>query len=85
MTKRELVDAYLAGKVPRRTFIRRLSALGVSAAAAVAYANVLASEARADAPNTLRRVLGKVPPQGKRGVANAIRMQKKHGRSNFHH
>ena len=41
MGRDELVDAYLAGQVDRRAFVRRLVALGVSAAAAVTYADVL--------------------------------------------
>jgi hypothetical protein len=42
MSREELVSAYLAGGVSRRTFIRRLVAGGVSLGAAVSYAHLLA-------------------------------------------
>ena len=51
MTKIELIDAYVRGDIDRRSFIRRLTALGVSATAATAYAGSLAQGASA-APNT---------------------------------
>jgi len=38
VTKKELIDAYLRGDLDRRGFVGRLTALGVSATAAVAYA-----------------------------------------------
>lgn len=47
MTKRDLVDAYVRGDVDRRSFIRKLSAMGVSATAAVAYAGSLGGDAAA--------------------------------------
>jgi hypothetical protein len=37
----QLVDAYLAGAIQRRTFVRGLTALGVSAGVAAAYAVAL--------------------------------------------
>lgn len=42
MTKTELVDAYVRGDLDRRSFIARLTGLGVSVGAAVAYATSLA-------------------------------------------
>jgi hypothetical protein len=51
MSDREIVNAYLDGRVSRRTLIRRLVAAGVSLGAAVSYAQVLKPErafARAD-------------------------------------
>jgi hypothetical protein len=42
MTKHELIQAYADGDIGRRDFVRRLSALGVSSAAALAYAHSLA-------------------------------------------
>jgi hypothetical protein len=51
MSDREIVNAYLDGRVSRRTLIRRLVAAGVSIGAAVSYAQVLKPErafARAD-------------------------------------
>jgi hypothetical protein len=45
MSREELVGAYVHGAVSRRVFIRGLVALGVSAGAAVAYADVLTSSA----------------------------------------
>lgn len=47
MTKRELIEAYIQGSVDRRDFVRRLTALGISAGAAVAYAQTLAPAASA--------------------------------------
>ena len=47
MTKRDLIDAYVRGDVDRRGFIRKLSAMGVSAAAAAAYAGSFAPDAAA--------------------------------------
>lgn len=41
MTKSELVDAYIRGDVDRRHFVSKLTAMGVSATAAVAYAGSL--------------------------------------------
>jgi len=47
MTKRELVEAFLRGDVDRRQFVSRLTMLGVSGGAAVAYAASLAPSAAA--------------------------------------
>lgn len=47
MTKHELIDAYVGGELDRRDFVRRLTALGVSAGAALAYAQTLAPRAAA--------------------------------------
>lgn len=41
MTKQDIVNAYIRGDVDRRGFIRRLTAVGVSAGAAMAYASAL--------------------------------------------
>ena len=38
MTRHELIDAYVSGRIGRRDFMTRLTALGVSAGAAAAYA-----------------------------------------------
>jgi hypothetical protein len=51
VSKEELVDAYIDGRISRRTFVRRLVATGVSLGAALTYASVLAVESRADAKN----------------------------------
>src|SRR5215212_684182 len=51
MSDRELVNAYVGGRISRRTLVRRLVAAGVSLGAAVSYAQVLKPErafARAD-------------------------------------
>lgn len=45
MSERELISAYQHGRMDRRQFIKRLAALGVSAAAAGAYAQVFATRA----------------------------------------
>lgn len=47
MTKHEVVAAYLAGRIDRREFIRKLTLAGVSAGAAVAYAETLSRSAAA--------------------------------------
>jgi hypothetical protein len=52
MSREELVGAYVGGAVSRRVFIRGLVALGVSAGAAVAYADVLTSSAVAQTTTT---------------------------------
>jgi hypothetical protein len=41
LSRQEVVDAYLDGRISRRTLIRRLVAAGVSAGAAVSYAHLL--------------------------------------------
>lgn len=50
MSVTELYDAYASGKITRGAFVRRLTAFGMSASIAVAYANALArpSAARAE-------------------------------------
>lgn len=49
MSQEELVQAYLQGNVSRRTFIRRLVAMGITLSAAVAYTHALRPAlARAD-------------------------------------
>jgi hypothetical protein len=45
MSKQELIGAYVSGRIGRRDFVRRLTALGVSATAAAAYATSLTSAA----------------------------------------
>ncbi len=54
MTREELVDAYVEGRVSRRGFIRGLVALGVTAGAAATYAGALASASPARAGTTPR-------------------------------
>jgi hypothetical protein len=41
MSKRELVDAYISGAINRRTFVRGLTALGLTASVAASYAVAL--------------------------------------------
>jgi hypothetical protein len=50
MSKHEVVDAYLKGRIDRREFVRRLTLAGVSTAAAVAYAQTLSTSSAAAAP-----------------------------------
>jgi hypothetical protein len=47
MTRHEAVQAYLAGGIDRREFVRRLTIAGVSTAAALTYAQSLTSSASA--------------------------------------
>ena len=51
MSKRELIEAYIRGDLDRRQFVSRLTMLGVSGGAAVAYASSLGRSAAA-APTT---------------------------------
>ena len=44
MSREELVSSYLAGSISRRTFARRLVAMGVSAGAAFSYAQLLSQD-----------------------------------------
>jgi hypothetical protein len=41
MSKHELVDAYVSGAINRRTFVRGLTALGLTASLAASYAVAL--------------------------------------------
>lgn len=47
MTKTEVVDAFIRGDLDRRGFIKKLTAVGVSSAAAMAYAGSLVQNAAA--------------------------------------
>jgi len=47
MTKHEAVAAYLNGRIDRREFVRRLTMAGVSAGAAIAYAETFSQPAAA--------------------------------------
>lgn len=47
MTRHEAVQAYMAGGIDRREFVRRLTITGVSTAAALVYAQSLTSSASA--------------------------------------
>jgi hypothetical protein len=47
MTKHEVIEAYITGRIDRRDFVRRLTALGVSGGAALAYAESLTPAAAA--------------------------------------
>ncbi|HET7094704.1 MAG TPA: hypothetical protein VFI22_14530 [Thermomicrobiales bacterium] len=46
MSKRELIDAYVSGAINRRTFVRGLTALGLTASVAASYAVALQPEGR---------------------------------------
>ena len=41
MSRRELVDAYVSGAINRRTFVRGLTALGLTASVAASHAVAL--------------------------------------------
>jgi hypothetical protein len=56
MSRENLVEAYIGGALNRRAFVRRLMATGVSAGAALGYAQVLAPAAEA-APKQRRRTV----------------------------
>jgi len=49
MSPAELYDAYSAGAISRRAFVARLTAFGVTAAVAAAYANSASASNRAGA------------------------------------
>lgn len=44
MSKQEIVDGYLSGSISRRTFVRRISAAGLSVGAALSYAELLGAK-----------------------------------------
>ena len=50
MSKEELLDAYVEGRISRRLFIRGLTAIGISQSSAILHAAALrpSSTARAD-------------------------------------
>ncbi len=48
MSQHELIDAYIANKINRRTFVQGLMALGVSAGVAASYAVALQPVAAGD-------------------------------------
>lgn len=50
MSRRELVDSYMAGRISRRMFVRGLLTVGVTVTAAVAYADQLAMGAATSRP-----------------------------------
>jgi hypothetical protein len=52
VTKRETIEAFVRGDIDRRAFVGRLTALGVSSGAALAYANSVGSVAAAPATNS---------------------------------
>jgi len=54
MSEDQLVDAYKAGRISRRVFVRGLLARGVPVAAAIAYATALAPTAAGWLPPALR-------------------------------
>jgi hypothetical protein len=58
MSKHEVVDAYLKGRIDRREFVRRLTLAGVSTAAAIAYAQTLSTSSAAAAPASSQRAHG---------------------------
>jgi hypothetical protein len=73
VTKRDLIDAYVRGDVDRRGFIRKLSAMGVSAAAATAYAGSFGQDAAA-APRTSAGYVSRLQDaDADYGIAVAIR------------
>ncbi len=55
MSRRQLVDAYVDGRISRRVFAKRLVATGVSAGAAASYAAALAPTASASGRETCLR------------------------------
>jgi hypothetical protein len=55
VSRRQLVDAYVDGRISRRVFAKRLVATGVSAGAAASYAAALAPTASASGRETCLR------------------------------
>jgi hypothetical protein len=58
MSKQELVEAYVQGRLTRRVFVRRLVAAGITLGAASAYAAALAPKAVAQVPGDLHDLYG---------------------------
>jgi hypothetical protein len=57
MAMQRVIDAYVRGELDRRGFITRLTALGVSASAAAAYALTLGGQSAAAAPGSSTGVM----------------------------
>ena len=72
MTKNELIDAYVRGDVDRRGFIRKLTAMGVSATAAAAYATSFGSDALAAPARNGAGFVARAQIEGDYGVAVII-------------
>ena len=76
MTKRDLIDAYVRGDVDRRGFIRKLTAMGVTATAAAAYAGSFGGEAAAatarNSAGFISRLQGAQDADEDYGIAVAI-------------
>ena len=64
MSKDELVNAYLQGRVSRRMFVRGVVATGVSVTAAVAFADVLAGAVTAPPRRVGSQQYGGAPAPG---------------------
>lgn len=59
MSKHQVVEAYLQGRIDRREFVRRLTLAGVTAAAAAAYAQSLSGPAAAAPGGAASRGVGR--------------------------
>jgi len=64
MSPADLYDAYVTGGISRRAFVSRLTAFGVTAAVAAAYANSASAETAAagGAVGSAPGLYGSVPP-----------------------
>src|SRR3954454_22786999 len=51
MSEDELVSAYADGRISRRSFIKRLVAIGVTVTSGIAYADLIAQPAMAKGPH----------------------------------
>lgn len=71
MSREDVVSAYLSGGISRRTFIRRLSTLGVSAGAAITYAYALKPDTAAAAGACIVYE-GQAAPVAATGAASAV-------------
>ena len=67
MTRHEVIDAYVSGRIGRRDFMTRLTALGVSAGAATAYAFSLAPSAAASGADRHGFVVARAQDDGEYG------------------
>lgn len=68
MTKRETIDAFIRGDIDRRTFMGRLTTLGVSTGAALAYATTFGNSAVASTGSSASGFISRGQDDGDYGV-----------------
>ncbi|MDQ3655322.1 MAG: hypothetical protein M3457_09600 [Chloroflexota bacterium] len=75
MTKRETIDAFIRGDIDRRTFMGRLTTLGVSSGAALAYATTFGNSALASPGPGASGFVSQGQDDGDYGVPNPFPLE----------